>query len=57
MQTSAKTAFNVKEAFEKNAQKILSNIIKSGVKPNNNQNVKIKSDDEILEKKVLFVNI
>ena len=62
LETSAKTAFNVQEAFIKSAEKILEGILKSGVDPNKtNQNVKISSedddDDEIREKKkkMLFV--
>ena len=56
LETSAKTAFNVQEAFIKSAEKILEGILKSGVDPNKtNQNVKISSedddDDEIREKK------
>ena len=59
LETSAKTSFNVKEAFVKSAEKILENILKTGFDPNkNNQNVKItnKDDDEeeeIREKKKL----
>ena len=59
LETSAKTSFNVKEAFVKSAEKILESILKTGFDPNkNNQNVKIsnKDDDEeeeIREKKKL----
>ena len=59
LETSAKTAFNVQEAFIKSAEKILEGILKSGVDPNKtNQNVKISNkdddeEDEIREKKKL----
>ena len=59
LETSAKTSFNVKEAFVKSAEKILESILKTGFDPNkNNQNVKISNkdddeEDEIREKKKL----
>ena len=37
LETSAKTSFNVKEAFVKSAEKILENILKTGFDPNKNK--------------------
>ena len=42
LETSAKTAYNVVEAFNISAQCILNNIEKTGVDPSENSNVKLK---------------
>ena len=46
LETSAKTAYNVVEAFNISAQCILNNIEKTGVDPSENSNVKLKDGME-----------
>ena len=46
LETSAKTAYNVVEAFNISAQCILNNIEKTGVDPSENANVKLKDGME-----------
>ena len=43
LETSAKTSYNVVEAFNMSAKCILKNIEKSGQDPNQNSNLKLKT--------------
>jgi GTPase SAR1 family protein len=49
LETSAKTAYNVVEAFNLSAQCILNNIEKTGVDPSENSNVKLNDGMETLK--------
>ena len=55
LETSAKTAYNVEDAFVKSAEQILDNIIRTGIDPTApSKNVKISiadDEEEVTEKK------